>query len=219
MSEPAVAPPSAAEPARPRRRLRWRLLFLVLGVLLALFAVYFVLGTLPRDPADPATPADGPVSRLVRGDDGEKEIRTAVVIPVPVGTAWKILSDYEEWEKLFKTVRKKRVAEPLGDNRHHVVSDVMTPVGEITLDFVVTHEALPGGGYLAWWDAPTAELPVNKGAIRVEPRGGGETLLVYTVRKRYRTYPQFMVNNMLMRQQKDLVRTLAGRMVEVARTP
>jgi hypothetical protein len=140
-----------------------------------------------------------------------------VVIPVPVETAWKILSNYDEWERLFKTVREKKVAEQLDEHHHHVVSDVMTPLGMISLDFIITHEELPDGGYLASWDAPTKELPVNRGTIRISPHGQDQTLLVYSVRKQYQKYPRFLVNNMLLHQQPDLVGTLRRRMVEVAK--
>src|SRR5207247_1529017 len=84
--------------------------------------------------------------------------------------------------KLFKTVRRKQRTEPLEGNRRHVVSDVMTPMGTISLDFIVTHEETPDGGYLAWWDAPTRELPINRGTIRISPRGANQTLFGYSVR-------------------------------------
>ena len=95
----------------------------------------------------------------------------------------------------------------------------MTPLGTISLDFIITHEEIPSGGYLAWWDAPTDELPINEGTIRITPMGPEETLFVYTVRKQYRQYPSFLVNNMLLNHQPDLVATLAERMLEVADEP
>lgn len=192
----------------------------VLMACLALFAAYYARGAWTAKLAmDPASTEDGVICQLVRNPDGEEVIRTAVVIPVPIDAAWQILSDYGEWERLFKTIRRKQVAEPIGENQHHVVSDVTTPLGTLSLDFVVTHEQSADGGYLAWWDAPTEELPINKGTIRITPRGDAETLFVYTVHKQYRKYPSFLVNNMLLRHQPDLVRTLAARMEEVARQP
>ncbi len=210
-----MSTPTPAAP-RPKRRLP-RILLGVLLVCLLLFAGYYVHGTwAAATPRDPDTVQQGVVCQLVKGEDGGTDIRTSILIPVPVETAWRILSNYEEWERLFKTIRKKQVAEKLNENQHHVVSDVLTPLGTISLDFVVTHEKTEDGGYRAWWDAPTRELPVNHGTIRLEPKGSDRTLLVYTIRKQYRQYPQFLVNNMLLRQQPDLVRTLARRMVEIA---
>ena len=202
------------------RRPARRFLAYVTVACLALFAAYYARGTwAAKQATDPQSPADGVICQLVRDPDGEKVIRTAVVIPVPVDTAWQILSDYAEWEQLFKTIRRKQVAEPIGENQHHVVSDVTTPLGTLSLDFVVTHEETPDGGYLARWDAPTKELPINKGTIRITPQGDAETLFVYTVHKQYRKYPTFLVNNVLLGHQPDLVRTLAARMEEVAQQP
>jgi hypothetical protein len=186
-----------------RRNTPWLVLGITL-VCLLIFAAYYLRGTWATEsPAGLTAPEQGAVSQLVRAADGQKEIRTAVVVPVSVETSWKILSNYAEWEKLFKTVRRKQATEQLDANHHHVVSDVLTPLGTITLDFIVTHEETPGGGYLAWWDAPTKELPVNKGTIEIKPLANDRTLLVYTIRKQYRQYPQFLVNNMLYSHQTD----------------
>ncbi len=218
-STPAVTPPAASSvPTVPstKRPVKRILCFVLLGFCL-LFGWYFARGTWAASKMDdPMTPEQGVIAKLVLSDDGHREIRTAVVIPVSIEQAWRILSDYDEWEKMFKTVRQKQRTEPLEGNRRHVVSDVMTPMGMITLDFIVTHEELPGGGYLAWWDAPTRELPINKGEIRITPNGANQTLFVYTVRKKYQQYPEFLVNNMLLRHQPDIVGTLRQRMIEAA---
>ena len=211
---PHDAAPASTQPARrsPRRFFSGLLLVCVL-----LFGWYCVRGTwATTNPTDPTTPEQGVTSHLVLTPEGDKEIRTAIVIPVSVDIAWKILSDYEEWERLFKTVRRKQVAEKLDEHRHHVVSDVMTPLGTVSLDFIVYDEPTPEDGHRAWWDAPTADLPVNSGTIRITPKGPNRTLFVYTVRKQWRKYPRFLVNNMLLDQQKDLVRTLSRRMIEIA---
>lgn len=221
MSAEAKEPAAKPSDDRPlvRRKTPW-VVFTVVLACLAVFGGYYLRGSWATTaPAELKTPEQGAITQLVLAADGQKEIRTAVVIPVPVETAWKILSNYEEWEKLFKTVRRKQATEKLDANRHHVVSDVLTPLGTITLDFIVTHEQTPGGGYLAWWDAPTKELPVNKGTIVIEPLGENQTLLVYSIRKQYRQYPQFLVNNMLYSHQTDLVLTLRERMVEAADEP
>jgi len=196
----------------------YRFLFGVSAVCVFLFGFYYLRGAWPADiPSDPKSVSDGVRCQLIRTHKDRTEIRTAVVIPVPLETAWRILSDYEEWERLFKTVRRKQITERVGENQHHVVSDVTTPMGTLTLDFIVTHEHLPGGGYRASWDAPTPELPVNEGEMRITPLSPNETLFVYTVRKEYRKYPSFLVNNMLLNHQPDLVATLATRMQEVAK--
>jgi uncharacterized protein YndB with AHSA1/START domain len=195
-----------------------RILCLVLLGFCLLFGWYFVRGTWAvAKMDDPTAPEQGVIAKLVLSDDGHREIRTAVVIPVSIEQAWRILSDYDEWEKMFKTVRQKQRTEPLEGNRRHVVSDVMTPMGTITLDFIVTHEEIPSGGYRAWWDAPTRELPVNRGEIVITPRGPQQTLFVYTVRKQYQQYPAFLVNNMLLKHQPDIVSTLRDRMIQAAR--
>jgi uncharacterized protein YndB with AHSA1/START domain len=221
MSESApspVPPANVATQKQPPKRPIKRLLCAVLVGFGALFGWYFVRGTWAASKMDdPTTPEQGVISKLVLSDDGHREIRTAVVIPVSIEQAWRILSDYEEWEKMFKTVRRKQRTEPLEGNRRHVVSDVMTPMGTITLDFIVTHEETPDGGYRAWWDAPTRELPVNRGEIVISPRGPTQTLFVYTVRKQYQQYPAFLVNNMLLKHQPDIVSTLRDRMIEAAR--
>ena len=222
-STPSPAPlptpaASAAKTVPSKKRRMKRILILVLLGFGLLFGFYFVRGTWAASKMDdPTTPEQGVIAKLVLSDDGHREIRTAVVIPVSIAQAWRILSDYDEWEKLFKTVRRKQRTEPLEGNRRHVVSDVMTPMGTISLDFIVTHEETPDGGYRAWWDAPTRELPINRGEIRISPRGQRQTLFVYVVRKKYQQYPEFLVNNMLLDQQMDLVRTLSGRMIEIAK--
>jgi len=194
----------------------------VVGVLLGcgvLFGWYYIRGTwATKNPTYPSSPEDGVTSVIVLNEDGDKEIRTAVVIPVSVENAWKILSNYDEWERLFTTIRASKTEE-LDNNRYHVVSEVMTPLGTIKLETIVTHEKIPGGGYRAWWDAPTDELPLNRGSIRVTPQGPEQTLLVYTVLKQYRQYPQFVVYNTLLGHQKDLVGTLRERIIEAAGEP
>ena len=215
----AATPPAGDETkVPPKKRPIKRILCFVLLGFCVLFGWFFVRGTWAASKmTDPTTPDQGVVAKLVLSDDGHREIRTAVVIPVSIAQAWKILSDYDEWEKMFKTVRQKQRTEPLEGNRRHVVSDVMTPMGTITLDFIVTHEETPDGGYLASWDAPTPELPVNRGTIRITPNGPNQTLFVYTVRKKYQQYPEFLVNNMLLKHQPDIVKTLRERMIEAAR--
>jgi len=212
-------PPTTATSARPsRRRVALRFVLGVLFLCSLLFGWYYLRGTWATAiPVDPTTPEQGAICRIVQTPEGDREIRTAIVIPVSVATAWKILSNYNEWERLFKTIRERKSTEKLDEHRHHVVSDVMTPLGTIALDFIVTHEQTADGGYLASWDAPTTDLPINRGSIRITPQGPERTLLVYTVRKRYRQYPEFFVNNMLLDTQPDLVRTLSRRMIEIAR--
>ncbi len=191
----------------------------VLTLCLALFALAYARGTwADRSPRDPQRPEDGVISRLVVDEKGDRAIRTAVVLPVSEQAAWNVLSDYNEWERLFKTVRRNKVAEKVDENRHHVVSEVMTPLGTVSLDFIVTHERTSDGGHLAWWDAPNDKLPVNRGTIRITPLAADRTLLVYTVVKQWRIYPSFFVNNMLLNQQPDLVATLGKRVVEAARS-
>ena len=214
----SAAPASAANKSTPPKRPIKRILCFVLLGFCLLFGWYFARGTWASSKmVDPTTPEQGVIAKLVLSDDGHREIRTAVVIPVSIEQAWRILSDYDEWEKMFKTVRQKQRTEPLEGNRRHVVSDVMTPMGTITLDFIVTHEEIPGGGYLARWDAPTRELPINRGEIRITPHGANQTLFVYTVRKKYQQYPEFLVNNMLLKHQPDIVSTLSLRMIEAAK--
>ena len=193
----------------------------VLMVCVVLFGWYYVRGTwATSSPTYPSSPEEAITSVIVRNQDGQNEIQTAVVMPVSVEDAWKILSDYGEWERLFSTIKHlDEETEPLDEKRHHVVSDVVTPLGVLKLDFIVTHEETSDGGYLAWWDAPTEELPVNRGEIRVKPQGPEKTLLVYSVHKDYRRYPQFVVYNMLLDHQSDLVSTLRDRITEAAREP
>ena len=217
-NSPATPPAGDVTKVPPKKRPIKRILCFVLLGFCVLFGWFFVRGTWAASKmVDPTTPEQGVIAKLVLSDDGHREIRTAVVIPVSIAQAWKILSDYDEWEKMFKTVRQKQRTEPLEGNRRHVVSDVMTPMGTITLDFIVTHTETPDGGYLASWDAPTRELPINRGEIRITPSGPNQTLFVYTVRKKYQQYPEFLVNNMLLKHQPDIVNTLRERMIEAAR--
>jgi hypothetical protein len=216
--QPNRTEPAASRP--PRRRLVLRFMVIALLACAALFTWYYFRGSwATAKPKYPASPSEGVTSQIVLNKQGQKEIQTAVVLPVSIETAWKILSNYKEWEKLFKTVRERAPTEQLDKNRHHVVSDVTTPLGVIQLDFIVTHETTTDGGYLAWWDAPTKDLPVNRGEIRITPQGPNQTLLVYTVCKQYRQYPQFAVYNMLLDHQRDLVETLGERIVEVSKQP
>jgi hypothetical protein len=203
-----------ARDTRPRV-VRW--IIGVLLVFLGLFVWYYLRGAwATSNPTYPASAEQGVVSQLVQNAEGRNEIHTAVVVPVPVETAWNILSNYEEWERLFKTVREREPTKQLDENRHHVVSDVLTPLGVLQLDFIVTHEQTPEGGYRAWWDAPTDDLPVNRGEITITPQGPDSTLLVYVVEKKYRQYPQFLVYNLLFDQQADVVGTLRERMLQIA---
>ncbi len=208
---------AATTEPRSRRRTPHPHRLAVLALCLALFALAYLRGTwADRSPRDPQGLEDGVISRLVVDEKGDRAIRTAVVLPVSEQAAWKVLCDYNEWERLFKTVRRNKVAEQLDEYHHHVVSEVMTPLGTVSLDFIVTHESTTDGGHLAWWDAPTHQLPVNRGTIRTTPLAADRTLLVYTVVKQWRIYPAFFVNNMLLNQQPDLVATLGKRIVEAA---
>lgn len=204
--------------ASARRKPGWVLVAGVLLVCFSLYGWYFARGTwATANPTYPTKPEDGVISNLVLNAEGRREIHTAVVIPVPVATAWGILSNYKEWERLFKTVHERKPTEPLPGNQHHVVSDVQTPLGVLQLDFIVTHEPTDNGGYRATWDAPTKELPSNRGSIQITPLGPDNTLLVYVVEKQYRRYPQFLVYNALYEHQADIVATLRARMLEVAK--
>ena len=215
MSSPPDTRPSSSSAVRHPAR---RLLAVVLVCCVVLFTWYYLRGTwATTSPVYPSSPDEGVKSVIVLNDQGSREIQTAVLLPVPVETAWSILSNYAEWERLFPTIRRLgSETKVLDKDRHHVVSDVMTPLGILKLDFIVTHEKTSDGGFIASWNAPTAELPVNEGAIRVTPRGPQLTLLVYTVHKQYREYPQFMVYNKLLGHQTDLVGTLSTRILEAA---
>lgn len=215
MSDPPPSKPG--NPSHVRRPVARFVVSALLGCLV-LFGWFYLRGTwATKNPTYPTSPIDSITSVIVLNEANQKEIQTAVVIPVSVESTWKIISNYEEWERLFSTIhRLAPETEKLDHNRHHVVSDVMTPLGMIKLDFIVTHEDIPGGGYRAWWDAPTADLPVNRGEIRVTPKGPEQTLLVYTVDKQYRKYPQFVVYNILLGHQADVVGTLRKRIIEAA---
>ena len=214
MSAPLPSKPD--KPSNIRKPVRQLMVSAILFCLI-LFTWFYIRGSwATKNPTDPASPADGVKSVIVQ-KDGKKEIRTSVVIPVSVENAWSIISNYEEWERLFSTIhRLDPETGVLDNNRHHVVSDVMTPLGMIKLDFIVTHENTADGGYVAWWDAPTEELPINRGEIRVTPKGSEQTLLVYSIDKQYRKYPQFAVYNVLLGHQTDLVSTLRKRIIEAA---
>lgn len=214
-STPAAPPPAEPSPERPSRLGLY--LLVVLGGCALLFGWYYWRGTATSTAVNPSKPEEGVICQLVSADDGGTDVRTSVVIPVPIEDAWRILSNYAEWERLFTTIRRKQVAEAIGANQHHVVSDVWTPMGTLSLDFIVTHEQTAAGGYIARWDAPVPELPVNRGTIEISPLGADQTLFVYTVRKHYKTYPDVFVNNALLNHQPDLIDTLRKRMIEVAK--
>jgi uncharacterized protein YndB with AHSA1/START domain len=193
----------ATQPGRPRR-LKKRVLIpvVLLGLLLLLFAWLFVRGTWADSTArNPHSAAEGPVVQLLTGEPGRKEVRCALIVDRPPAEVWAVLTDYPHFADFFRYVSRIEVKSRTDQEVHLEGLAHSRLWGDWPFEVKVHHQTWPDkGAYVASWDDPDEELPVNRGSWVLEPAGGGrdKTLIVYTLQIETRHYPAFLVRNVLL---------------------
>ena len=69
-------------------------------------------------------------------------------------------------------------------------------------------EARPGQ-FEASWDGPTGSVTVNRGSWTVTPMGQGRTLLVYSLEAEIAPFPNFVVRNVQLSREMEVVGAVA----------
>jgi uncharacterized protein YndB with AHSA1/START domain len=201
-----------AQPAGtpPARRVKKRLLIpaAVLGVLAVLVLWAYVRGTwADREPRNPLSSAEGVLTQLYLAPEGRKQVRCAVILDYPPRKVWEVITDYEHFAEIFPTVSRAEVTrEP--DGRYHWVGTVTSPVGGYPIDIHIRHEERPGQ-FEASWDGPTGSVTVNRGSWTVTPMGQGRTLLVYSLEAEIAPFPNFVVRNVQLSREMEVVGAVA----------
>ena len=115
--------------------------------------------------------ASGPMGQALRRAGTRRRsdrLRLAFVVPHPVTTVFRFLSDFENFPKLIRSLRE---VHDFGDGRSHWVA---TGAGGRTLEWdTVTTKFVPGS-VIAWKSTPES-LVRTSGMIRFSPERAGGT--------------------------------------------
>jgi len=199
------APGSPSTP----RRLKKRVIVpvAILGAMLVLFCVVWVRGSFATsEERTPTSSAEGVWSQLWLSPDGRKVVRCSAVVDHPVGEVWKTVTDYENFEKVFPTLKSVKTAtEP--DGRRRLSCDVTSILGTWPVNVRIRHQELPGKN-VASWDEPSGDVVVNRGSWALYPAGPGQTRVVYTLDVEVRPFPDPLVRAVLLSRQKTIVEAL-----------
>ncbi|HWG47525.1 MAG TPA: hypothetical protein VN688_32480 [Gemmataceae bacterium] len=186
---------------RPRRKL-----LLTLSVLLTVMAVVtlalFARGTWASERRVPAGIAEGPVCYVHQDSTGEKEVRCAIRLPVPMDEVWAALTDYEHFGDICSCIHAEQTThEPDGLCRLKARANSLPP-GQMPFAVEMRHEQKLDQ-YISSWDQSSGALLVNRGQWILTPMGPRETLLEVSLEIQIRRIPTFILRNISMGRLRD----------------
>jgi hypothetical protein len=188
------------------RRYRRKLLFILTALLTVMAAVTlgaFVRGTwADGERRVPLSIAEGPVCYLYRDSTGEKEVRCAIRLPVPMDEVWSAITDYEHFGDICSCIHAEQIThEPDGLCRLEARANSLPP-GQMPFAVEMRHEQKLNQ-YVSSWDQSSGELLVNRGQWILTPVGPRETLLEVSLEIQIRRVPTFLLRNMSMSRLRD----------------
>ncbi len=206
---------NTARPDPRIRRRRRRLLLIpgtLLGLVLLLVLAAFVRGTWADEaPRDPATVAEGPLTQVVRGPDGGKEVRCAVRLPFAVEEVWAAVTDYDNFGDICECIQAQMIHhEPDGTCRLEARARSGLP-GTVPFAVDLRHERTLDR-YLSSWDEAGGRVQVNRGRWELTPAGPRETLVALSLELEVEGVPTFVLRNLSLGRLREVVLGLERRL-------
>jgi hypothetical protein len=205
-----------ASPATRLPRRRRRLLFLVPAALLGLVPVIgvavYVRGTwADAEPRDPATTAEGPLTQVVRGPDGGREVRCAIRLPFALEEVWAAVTDYDHFGDICECIQADSIHhEPDGTCRLEARARSALP-GTVPFAVDLRHER-GLDRYVSRWDEPSGRVQVNRGRWELTPTGPRETLTALSLELEVDGVPTFVLRNLSCGRLRDVLLGLERRL-------
>jgi hypothetical protein len=200
----------------PRRARKWLAVpALLLAAVFGLLGWAFVRGTFGEpSPAVPKSSAEGVVAQLLEVADGRRPVRVATVVDFPLDDVWAVVTDYDHFAEIFPHVKAAHAVEvaPVDGRRcFHLTGTVSTLVGDWPVDVHVKHEEYIGDSQ-AYWDEPSARLPLNRGRWILKTLAADRTLVIYELEVEAPPYPVFLVRAALLSGLKPVVAAVNTRL-------
>jgi hypothetical protein len=160
----------------PRLRRRRRLLIVpgtLLGLVLLFLLAAFVRGTWADEtPRDPATVSEGPLTQVVRGPDGGKEVRCAIRLPNAIEEVWAVVTDYDNFGDICECIQAEKIHhEPDGTCRLEARARSGLP-GTVPFAVDLRHERSLGRYVSSWDEAGGQPRPLGIDARRAAGDAG-----------------------------------------------
>jgi uncharacterized protein YndB with AHSA1/START domain len=201
---------AAAQP--PKRRVRKRIWIpsALLGVLVLFVGWLWWRGT-SADTVErnPASAADGAVTQLL-SQEGRTFVRTAIVVPAPPATVWKVVTDYDSHPKFIRYIAELS-SEKRDDGRVRLSGVAHSRLwGDFPFQSDVTHAEEPAKGEYAasWHEEGKAGFLVDRGGWTVKRLPDDQSLLIFTLQMEIEGYPNFLVRNILMDRVGAIVQSM-----------
>jgi uncharacterized membrane protein len=201
---------AAAHPRKRRVRKRIWIPSALLGVLMLSVAWLAWRGTNAETmERNPASAADGAITQLL-SQDGRTFVRTAIVVPAPPATVWKVVTDYDSHPKFIRYIASISSQER-DDGRVRITGVAHSRLwGDFPFESDVTHAEKPTQGEYAatWHEEGKAGFVVDRGGWTVKRLSDDQTLLIFTLQMEIEGYPNFLVRNILMDRVGAIVQSM-----------
>ena len=200
-TSPAPQPTATAEPKRVKKRIYIPTILLVL--LLVVGVGFYVRGTWADTVAkDPDGPDAGTVTQLLQKQNGNVEVRCAVVVDAPPKDVWAVVTDYAKHPDFLPYVKSlKADVQPDGQTLIDGVAHSRI-WGSWPFQSMTTHLENPKeGAYSALWsEEDKGEFKVSRGGWSLTPidKNLKQTLLVFNIQVELKSSPNFLVRNIIM---------------------
>ena len=187
---------------RPRRKLLFLLIALSTVMALVTLGAY-VRGTwADTQQRVPANLGEGPVCYIYQDSSGEKEVRCAIRLSVPMDEVWSAITDYEHFGDICSCIHAEKIIhEPDGLCRLEARANAIPP-GQMPFAVEMRHEQKLEQ-YVSSWDQPSDEILVNRGQWILTPLGPRETLLEVSLEIQIRRIPTFILRNISRSRLRD----------------
>jgi uncharacterized membrane protein len=140
---------------------------------------------------------------LYQPQQGETQVRCAVVLDQPLERAWAVITDYDRYAEIFPTLTEAHGTRSADGGRVKGIAHAW-PLGSWPFDIRLRHDVTPDR-CLAAWDSPGGDLVVNSGSWTLSRLANDQTLLVYALTIRSRRFPALITNNVLLSRNPRVV--------------
>jgi hypothetical protein len=207
MSEQSTVPATGNNAPR-RFRKRITIPATLLGLLVFLSIYMFIKGTwADATPRNPSRADEGVITQLYQGPRG-KQIRCALVIDFRVEDVWAVITDYAKFSEIFPHVCHTEFSRDADGTCNLVGTAAASIFGNWPFEVRIAHTE-SSAKYVAEWDNPSADLPVNRGSWTLTPLDNERTLAVYTLEAAVGRFPDFIVRDALLMRIGGVVTAVA----------
>jgi hypothetical protein len=135
-------------------------------------------------------------------------VRCAAVLDFAPEEVWATVTDYDHFTEIFPTVAESQVT-AAGEGRFRHTGVAITALGNWPFEIDVRNER-DGETYRSSWEGAKGDVTLIRGGWTMTPAGAGKTLLVYTSEVEIKKYPNFIVRNLLLLRQPQVLRAVGA---------